>query len=74
MINVERIIEGYQTAYCPKVGEDRDIYLEIFEVVTLGNIKHFGFKCSHCPEQQDCEYADFRGFCPLVKTVLATLV
>ncbi len=67
---MKRLIPCIQTAYCPYFNENRCIYLVLSEVTAFGNIKRYGFEQNDCPEQHDCEHADYRGFCPFVKSVL----
>ena len=50
---MEKFIPGIQTAHCPKDDEIKDVYLVLWEATTIGDIKHYGFKENHCPEQHD---------------------
>ena len=39
---ITRIAEGYKTAYCPKLDNERDILVKLFENTSLGDIKDYG--------------------------------
>lgn len=67
---MERIIESFQRAYCPRFNESRENYIVIREFIAIGNNKHYGFEQFKCPNQPDCKHSDHRGFCPFVKEVL----
>ena len=51
---MERIIKGFQRAYCEKFDEERRLEIRLVLVTTSGGTGCV-FTCFGCPEQNNCE-------------------
>ena len=67
---MERYIEGYQFAYCPKFDQSRKIRAKLFAYIATG-FREMGWLYFDCSEQAQCEYFDNHRGCPFIDELLS---